>query len=234
MAHVPPGNGTTLWAANFNGAIRRRHIHYISSGTANRSDPQSGAAITGFKWWNLTFPTIVDSGTSSIGDFESATEGAVTLGSAVGEFTAAIHMDPGSAQALLRRADAFRLKGDYVQALADYSSALRLDPANALALLQRGQVHWIIGQGQEAIADFTDAIKLDAKLAVAWHNRGLSRNQKRQFDDAIADFTEEIRLDPKLAHSYVHRAIAYEQQGDQAKAAADRAAAKKLDPSLGK
>jgi hypothetical protein len=64
-------------------------LPFISSGTANGSDPQSGAAITGFKWWNFTFPTIVDSGTSSIGDFESATEGAVTFGGAVGEFTAA-------------------------------------------------------------------------------------------------------------------------------------------------
>lgn len=61
----------------------------ISSGTANGSDPQSGAAITGCKCWNFTFPTIVDSGTSSIGDFESATEGAVTFGGAVGEFATA-------------------------------------------------------------------------------------------------------------------------------------------------
>jgi hypothetical protein len=29
VAHVPPGNGTTLWAVNFNGPIRRRHIHDI-------------------------------------------------------------------------------------------------------------------------------------------------------------------------------------------------------------
>ena len=26
---VPPGNGTTLWAVNFNGPTRRRHIHDI-------------------------------------------------------------------------------------------------------------------------------------------------------------------------------------------------------------
>jgi len=26
VAHVPPGNGTTMWAANFSGPIRRRHF----------------------------------------------------------------------------------------------------------------------------------------------------------------------------------------------------------------
>ena len=37
-------------------------LPYISSNTPNGSDPSTGAAITGFKWWNFTFPTIVDSG----------------------------------------------------------------------------------------------------------------------------------------------------------------------------
>jgi hypothetical protein len=26
VAHVPPGNGTTMWAVNFSGPIRRRHF----------------------------------------------------------------------------------------------------------------------------------------------------------------------------------------------------------------
>jgi hypothetical protein len=64
-------------------------IHFISGSTANGSDPQSGAAISGFKWWNFTFPTIVDSGANAISDFESATNGAVTFGGTAGQFTAA-------------------------------------------------------------------------------------------------------------------------------------------------
>ena len=64
-------------------------LPFISSGTANGSDPQSGAAISGFKWWNFTFPTVVDSGNNAISDFESATNGAVTFGGTVGQFTAA-------------------------------------------------------------------------------------------------------------------------------------------------
>lgn len=59
-------------------------LPYISSNTANGSDPQSGNPITGFKWWNFTFPTVVDSGTNAVGDFVNATNGAVNFGGTVG------------------------------------------------------------------------------------------------------------------------------------------------------
>jgi hypothetical protein len=59
-------------------------LPYISSSTPNGHDPMSGMAIAGFKWWNFTFPTIVDSGSTAISDFATATNGAVNFGGAVG------------------------------------------------------------------------------------------------------------------------------------------------------
>jgi len=64
-------------------------LPFISSSTPNGSDPQSGAAITGFKWWNFTYPTIVDSGSNAISDFDNATNGSVNFGGAVGLMSAA-------------------------------------------------------------------------------------------------------------------------------------------------
>ncbi len=61
-------------------------LPYISSSSANGSDPMTGAAITGFKWWNFTFPTIVDSGTNAIPDFEAATNGTVNFGGTAGAY----------------------------------------------------------------------------------------------------------------------------------------------------
>jgi hypothetical protein len=61
-------------------------LPYISSSSPNGSDPSSGAAITGFKWWNFTFPTIVDSGANAIPDFEAATNGTVNFGGTVGAY----------------------------------------------------------------------------------------------------------------------------------------------------
>jgi Domain of unknown function (DUF4382) len=64
-------------------------LPYISSGTANGSDPQSGNAINGFKWWNFTYPTIVDSGSNAVSDFISATDGTANFGGSVGAVVAA-------------------------------------------------------------------------------------------------------------------------------------------------
>jgi hypothetical protein len=58
-------------------------LPFISSGTANGSDPMTGSAITGFKWWNFTFPTHVDSGSNAIPDFDAATAGGAIFGGTV-------------------------------------------------------------------------------------------------------------------------------------------------------
>jgi hypothetical protein len=82
-------------AANTTGFLDTRTFHtalddyaitlpYISSSTANGVDPLSGAAITGFKWWDAAFPTDVNSGSTAISLFESATAGSATFGGMLG------------------------------------------------------------------------------------------------------------------------------------------------------
>jgi hypothetical protein len=61
-------------------------LPYISSSSPNGTDPSTGAVITGFKWWNFTFPTLVDSGTNAIPDFEAATNGTVNFGGTAGAY----------------------------------------------------------------------------------------------------------------------------------------------------
>ena len=81
----------TISASNLNGFTYTHKFHtksddytvtlpFIPSTTANGSDPQTGAPISGFKWWNFTFPTIVDSGAKAITDFDNATGGLVNFG----------------------------------------------------------------------------------------------------------------------------------------------------------
>jgi hypothetical protein len=55
-------------------------LPYVSSGTANGKDPLTGASITGFKWWNFTFPTLVNSGSNAVSSFVSATNGGANFG----------------------------------------------------------------------------------------------------------------------------------------------------------
>jgi len=59
-------------------------LDYIADATANGSD-DSGNPITGFKWWNFAYPTVITSGAGvAIPGFISATDGSVDFGGTVG------------------------------------------------------------------------------------------------------------------------------------------------------
>lgn len=58
-------------------------LPYIDSASANGKDAD-GNKISGFKWWNFAFPTVVDSGSNAINDFVAATGDSVDLGGSAG------------------------------------------------------------------------------------------------------------------------------------------------------
>lgn len=62
-------------------------LPYISASTSNGKDA-SGNPILGFKWWNFTFPTLVDSGVNAIPHFVAAVGGAADFGGTVGPVNA--------------------------------------------------------------------------------------------------------------------------------------------------
>lgn len=61
-------------------------LDYVPSAMAE-VDP-SGNAITGFEWWNFTFPTLATTGSDAVSSFVAATNGAVNLGGTVGAMSA--------------------------------------------------------------------------------------------------------------------------------------------------
>ena len=59
-------------------------IDYLAGASANGKD-SSGNPITGYKWWNFAYPTLLDSGTNAVSDFVAATSGTtVNFGGTVG------------------------------------------------------------------------------------------------------------------------------------------------------
>jgi hypothetical protein len=101
----------TISAANSAGFTDTRTFHtatddykvtldYIASTTANGKD-SSGNAITGFKYWNFAYPTLVTSGSNASTDFVAATNGGVNFGGTVGAVSAwgvsdAVWADPAN------------------------------------------------------------------------------------------------------------------------------------------
>ena len=62
-------------------------LGYIADSLANGFD-DNGNPITGFKWWDFTFPTTVTFGTGATTSFVAAAAGAVNLGGTVGALPA--------------------------------------------------------------------------------------------------------------------------------------------------
>jgi hypothetical protein len=58
-------------------------VPYISDTTANGKDA-NGADISGYKWWNFGFPTLIDSGANAKGDLVAATNCSANFGGSVG------------------------------------------------------------------------------------------------------------------------------------------------------
>jgi hypothetical protein len=64
-----------------------RTLTYISNSSANGRDA-AGNPVTGFKWWNFAYPTLVTSGANAINDFVAATSGGVNFGGTAGAVNA--------------------------------------------------------------------------------------------------------------------------------------------------
>jgi hypothetical protein len=61
-------------------------LSYIDGATPNGSDPISGDAISGFKYWDFAYPTLVTSGTGAVASFAAATGGSVVFGGTAGTY----------------------------------------------------------------------------------------------------------------------------------------------------
>ena len=63
-------------------------LSYLNAATANGKDPLTGAAITGFKYWDFAHPTLVTSGSGAIASFVASTGGSVIFGGTAGAYSA--------------------------------------------------------------------------------------------------------------------------------------------------
>ncbi len=147
---------------------------------------------------------------------------------AIENFSRAIELDPGFADAYKRRADAYSGLAEeeaefahYDQALADYTQSIALNPDDASAYSGRGYAYYHQDDFDRAIADFGKAIALNSNDVSAYFGRGDAYFQQGEYNLAIADYTRVIALNPDIAPAYQDRGNAYFQQGEYNLAIAD-------------
>lgn len=130
------------------------------------------------------------------------------------------------------RANIFRYKEKFDEALSDYNLSIKLRPDYAEAFYNRGWLYDYTKKLDEALADYTQAIKLKPNYAEAYNNRGGVYGDKRKIDEALTDYTQAIMLKPDLAEAYYNRGFLYDYKLKLDEALNDYGQAIKLRPDL--
>ena len=114
---------------------------------------------------------------------------------AIVDYTRALQLNPGSNDALVRRAAALNVIGRYDQAIADCDSALRLaDSPTAHSV--RGDAWMKKGDIDQAIADFELAERFDSSVAQAYLLRAEKMEKAGDTAAAAEDRRHAKSLDP--------------------------------------
>ncbi len=178
------------------------------------------AAFCGLAW--LVFVTPADaSGFSSFNAGILAHNNA-DMNGAISNFTLALNapdLPPVLRPiALLDRAEAYAVNGDYEHAFADYAACLALTSDDYTALIQRGTLHVLRRELETARADFVSAVRARPALPLAYVREGEIYMTEQKYDDALKVFSDGLAASWYTIHFYTLRSEAYRLSGRFAEA----------------
>lgn len=156
------------------------------------------------------------------------------LTSAVSDYTHAIDLNPGYAEAYARRGDANRKTGDKRAAFEDYlrageiykirrafnqattafSNAISIYPKAIEPVLGRGHNYLARGENIAAITDFEIATDINKKSPAARFGLGVARFNHGQYKKAIKEFKKARSLDPGDPATHQYLMLAYLARND--------------------
>ena len=151
---------------------------------------------------------------------------------AIQHYTRAIELDPESADAYFRRAEAYAQLGRFPEAASDYAEVIKIDPNYDEAYRGRGNASINTGNIDLALECYNEAIKRNPNNANAYSARANAYGYKEQYDDALKDCEEAVRLDPENPKAYETRGIVYFSKEMFEKAVSDYTKAIGLDPTV--
>jgi tetratricopeptide (TPR) repeat protein len=149
------------------------------------------------------------------------------------DFTAALKIDPKSAEDYMRRSAAREVLGNVDEGKLDFTQAISLDPTDADLYNEHGMVLLGARLVAPSAADFQQAVQLDPRMARAWNNLGLALKDLGRPDKALTAFNEALKIDPADGRFYYNRALAYSALHDFDNVIADDTAAIQLNSNYG-
>jgi tetratricopeptide (TPR) repeat protein len=111
---------------------------------------------------------------------------------AIGDFTAAIGLDPRNPRYFCQRGDALRTKRAFKDAIADYTAALSRAPGSLCAYHGRAQAYLAQGNTQQALAEVATGLRTKPASLQLLVLRGRANKQAKLYDAAIADFSQAL------------------------------------------
>src|SRR5438552_16108116 len=97
----------------------------------------------------------------------------------------------------VRRASAYRFKGETDKAIDDLAHAITLNPKDSSPWVERATLwHYSKKDYPKAVADLTEAIRLNPFLASAYVSRGWVYRDWRQPEKELDDYAKAIAADP--------------------------------------
>lgn len=126
---------------------------------------------------------------------------------AMADFSGAIRLDPGLADAWNGRGMLLQELDDHEAAIADFDVALRLQPRSWIVFNNRGVSWQATGNTSRALEDFNEALALNPRYAMALANRGAVWRSLGDATRARQDLDTALRLDPDLGMAYFNRGV---------------------------
>ncbi len=151
-----------------------------------------------------------------------------TYEAAVGQFSAALDIWPGNADAYLARGNAESSLGNDAEALEDWERALQANPKLPAAYTARGTYYRVHGETEKALADLNRSIEIKPTVD-AYYQRGQVYHALAQYPQAIQDFDRGIERLRDAPYIYRARAASRRALGDVEGAIADRDTADQLE-----
>lgn len=157
---------------------------------------------------------------------------------ALDNYTRAIQIEPGYADAYARRCGSRLTLEDDEGAMQDCQRAIDLDSNNAIAYLNWGNLYAEQRDQDNANKNYTRSVELSSRLiqlnqddADAYYYRGAARFRLADYRGAIEDATQAINHDTDYANAYLTRCQAHGLMGEHEQAIGDCQKATEINPN---
>ncbi len=143
-----------------------------------------------------------------------AYDATLDLNAAIADYTRAIDINAGYANAWSNRGLAYLKLGQLDKAVSDNMKAVEIEPSFSPAYNNLGSAYDEMGQYPKAIDSYSKAIELKPNSADAYSNRGITYGKLGQWDKSIADFDKALEINPGYQDAIDNRATAIRLKGE--------------------